>query len=155
MRRLLLAVLFVGSCRTPTASLLSGGELAALNRAESQWNARGFGDYVFETRLLCFCPPEITEWNRVEVRGGVITKVELVGSSPPVRGNPAWFETIDSTFARLRRNANDPGFRETYQDIAVHFGASLGFPTDITYSERPGIADAGSTRMIRSVLPLP
>ena len=71
----------IGRCRVPILgcvaaalaaceSPLSPAELRALAQAEAQWTARSFQDYVIEVRQACFCPPEVTQWARVEVIAG-------------------------------------------------------------------------------------
>jgi hypothetical protein len=153
--RLLLALVALGaSCSSPTG-LLSANELAALNAAEARWKQRGFADYSYETRTLCFCPPDIYQWARVHVRGGVVTRVEHIDANPPVDAtNLTYWLPIDSAFTRLRdaaRNTNS----DIFSDIKVEFDATLGYPTRVEFVERPTVADAASIAERRNVRPLP
>jgi hypothetical protein len=66
------------------ASPLSTGELRALSDAEARWARRGFQDYTFETMRSCFCDPLVTQWARVEVRGGVATRVVFLETGAEV-----------------------------------------------------------------------
>jgi len=134
------------------ASPLSTGELRALSDAEARWARRGFQDYTFETMRSCFCDPLVTQWARVEVRGGVATRVVSLETgaevSPQQRG---YFPTVDGLFNRIRRATTD----ESLDDIEVEFDPVLGFPTRIVFQTRPNILDGGSETNARSVAPIP
>jgi hypothetical protein len=134
------------------ASPLSTGELRALGDAEARWARRGFQDYTFETMRSCFCDPLVTQWARVEVRGGVATRVVFLETgvevSPEQRG---YFATVDGLFDRIRRATSD----EAIDDIKVQFDPVLGFPTDIVFQPKPHVLDGGSATYARSVAPIP
>jgi hypothetical protein len=150
-----LLVAIGASCSNSPTGLLSGSELAALNAAEARWQQRGFANYTYETRTLCFCPPDIYQWARVHVRGGVVTRVEHIDANPPGDAtNLSYWQPIDSAFSRLREAARKPN-NDIFSDIKVEFDATLGYPTRVEFVERPTIADAASVAERRNVKPLP
>lgn len=127
-------------------------ELAA---AEAQWRARSFGDYSYEIRILCFCPPEITQWTRVTVRDGAVTAAEAVDLNPayPITTLQYW-EPIDSLFVDLRRTMTDRA-SQTYLDaIVAEYDPELGYPTNIEYRAKANVMDGGSQFLLRNVRPL-
>jgi hypothetical protein len=131
---------------------LSYEETVLTLQAEARWKARPFPDYSYETRTLCFCPPEIARWTRVFVRGGAVVAVEAVEPDPnaPV-GLIAYFDPIDTLFATLKRSIGSAEARLAYADITVEFDPVLGYPTTIHYQSKPEIADGGATYMVRNV----
>lgn len=128
---------------------LAPNELRQLVAAERRWAARGFGDYAYEVRVLCFCPPEINEWKVVDVRGGRVTAVrDLAGVAiPPERwyGRP----TVEELFTRARGP-----YDEWVASVEMAFDPALGFPTRLAFISKPNIADAGAVYEARNVRPL-
>lgn len=154
MNRVMVFVALMASCSMPTG-LLSNAEMAQLNDAELRWKRRGFVDYTYETRTLCFCPPEIYQWTRVHVRAGVVTRAERLDVSPPVDAtNLSYWQPIDSAFSRLRDAARTSS-TTVFSDIKVEFDPTLGFPTRVEFVERPTVADAASITERRNVRALP
>jgi hypothetical protein len=136
-------------------SITGPGEMVAFARAKALWDSRSFASYSYEIRTFCFCPPEMTQWNRVVVQDGTVTDVEpvdLASSSYPVNST-TYFHPIDSVFARLHRAMTDGGFSSAYADIDAEYDATLGYPRHIVYHEAPYVADAGATIEIRSLSP--
>lgn len=150
MTRPLAFLILLASCSSPTG-LLSNSEMKQLNDAESRWKRRGFADYTYETRTLCFCPPEINQWTRVHVRAGVVTRAERLEANPPVDATTlTYWQPIDSAFSRLREAAKNAG-SAFFSDIKVEFDPVLGFPSRVEFVERPTVADAASTTERRNV----
>lgn len=148
MRVTVLAFALLGACSSP----LSPREVLALADAEQRWAARPFADYTFETSSSCFCDPEFSQWARVEVTTGVVTRVVLLASgaevAPDRRG---YFGTVESLFARIRRGQHD----SYTADISAEYDPQLGYPTFIRFVAEPHIADGGSAHYARNVAPLP
>lgn len=133
-------------------SPLSPYERRELEQAEARWAARPFESYSYEIRLGCFCPPTVTEWARVEVVGGTVSRVVLVESGAEVNsGDRAWFKTMEQLFTDIRQASRD----EVYDDIVVRFDGDLGFPTSIQYIPKPGVLDAGAHHSLRNARALP
>jgi len=142
------AAALLSACESP----LSPSELRTLAEAEARWTHRSFQDYSFEIRRSCFCEPSVTQWARVEVLGGVVSRVVLLESgmevSPEQRGR---FPTVEGIFASIRAATED----ESLEDIKVEFDPELGFPTRVMFEAKPDILDGGSATYLRSVAPIP
>lgn len=144
-----LAVLLLTAC---SAGLFSPGEYRELARAKAQWDARGFADYAYETRVGCFCPVELGRWSRVEVRGGEVRRVVDVETGDPWPEH-LWtmWRTVEELFTWIGQAVQAPDLT----DVRVRFDPALGFPVEATFSYDPRIADAGSASYLRNVAPLP
>ena len=120
--------------------------------AETRWAARPFADYTFETSASCFCDPEISQWARVEVTAGVVTRVVLLASGNEVASDRRqYFSTVESLFTRIRQGQQD----SYLADISAEYDPQLGYPTFIRLVAEPNIADGGSAHYARNVAPLP
>src|SRR5688572_6913358 len=87
------------ACESP----LSIRELRQLQTAEARWAARPFQNYTIEAQKSCFCDPIVTQWARVEVLGGAVTRVVLVETGDEV-ASPyrAYFSTVEGVFAAIQ-----------------------------------------------------
>lgn len=130
-------------------------DIGRLNQAEALWQGRAFADYTYEIRTSCFCPPEITNWVRVTVQGGAVVAAEAVdpGTGFPVTTLAFW-QPIDSLFARLRLVVSSRDSWTFYQSVTAAYDATLGYPVRIEYRAREGIADGDSSHWLRNVRPL-
>lgn len=151
---LLTIIVIHSGCESPTGPV-SRGEIRALNRAEARWKARPFIDYVYETQTSCFCPPELNQWTRVTVRGGVVVGAEFVEPRPDIQITTlsAW-ASIDTVFVRLRQRLASPALEEVYAEFEADYDPQLGFPTRIEFRERPNVNDATTVQHIRNLRPL-
>jgi hypothetical protein len=153
-RYLLISGLLVSVLASCSSDSIAGpSEMVAFARAKALWDSRTFASYTYEIRTFCFCPPEMTQWNRVVVQEGAVIAVEpvdLTSSYYPVNIT-SYFHPIDSVFARLHRAMTDGGFSSAYADIDAEYDAALGYPRHIVYHEAPYVADAGATIEIRSL----
>jgi hypothetical protein len=147
-----IAAAFAAAC---DSSVVDASDIAALSSAEAKWNARPFADYSYEIRTSCFCPPELLQWARVSVRGGVVVSVEAVDPDPafPITNQQYW-EPIDSIFAGLRSAMRDPASDIYLDAIIVSYDPQLGYPTSIEYRAKRNVQDGGSAHTLRNVVPL-
>ncbi len=135
----LLGVSLAG-CESP----LSPGELRLLAQAEARWEARSFPDYTIEMRQACFCPQEVTQWARLEVRGGRIARVVSLETGAEVPPDKlVYFRTVEQVFASIRQANN----------VVAEYDRLLGFPTQVDFVPKRGILDAGSTFYLRNAAP--
>lgn len=149
-RRLLAG--FLAALAAACSSLLSPTELHELAAAESRWARRPFQDYRFEVVRSCFCDPLATQWARVEVRNGAVSRVVIVESGADVPADRySWFPTIESVFGSIRSAARD----EWVADIRIEFDPVLGFPRRFATYAKPEIADGSGSTEIRNVGPTP
>lgn len=147
--RLLSAVALAGSalaCESP----LSSDDKTALRVAETHWAGRDFQDYSFEIRRACFCPPLLSEWARVEVTQGVVTRVLVLstGEEVPV-AERAMFPSVDQVFETIRTTAAS----DWVDRIELDFDPVIGFPTLANFVSKPNIADAGGAYYLRNLVP--
>lgn len=147
------AVLVLAACEF--SSIVDASDLRVAAAAEARWKARPFADYSYEVRVLCFCPPQITEWTRVTVQGGVVTSAEAIDPDPnaPIDDLRYWVP-IDSLFADLRLTMTDRALRTYLEAIVVEYDPELGYPTSIEYRAKSNVIDGGSQFLLRNVLPL-
>lgn len=91
------------------------------------WENELVRDYQYQLRMLCFCPPELTNPVIVEVRNGVTVSVIYAGTGLPV-GNTYFisYDTIDEMFQVIEDAIN-----QRAEEIKVEYNAVLGYPTCI------------------------
>lgn len=150
---LLIGVASLVACNSD--GIVGPGDLDRFNQALARWQARPFANYSYEIRVSCFCPPEVTQWARVSVRGGAVVAVDPVESTPefPIVNFQYWVP-IDSIFDDLYRSMTEPGVDYYLEKIIVSYDAQLGYPTNIEYRAKPNIADGGSIHSLRNVTPI-
>ncbi len=151
MRPTLLCLTLIGA--GSLVGPLSPDERRELTAAEARWKARSFADYSYEIRVSCFCPPELSLWTRVSVRGGQVTDAQPVESDPqfPITTLSLW-SPIDTLFGVIRRSAAD---NTSYlEDVDVAFDRALGYPTRIELRAKKNVADGGALYLLREVRPL-
>lgn len=133
------------------AGALSPSEVRSLGAAERRWAARSFQDYVFEFRRNCFCPIEATEWARVEVVAGQVTRAVRVDTGaefPP--GQLSWFPTVEDVFTSIRSTSS----QDSVKDLVVEFDEQLGFPSLVNVTAKPPIQDGDFAYYLRNAGPL-
>ncbi|GAB1343826.1 DUF6174 domain-containing protein [Gemmatimonas sp.] len=146
---LLLAV-GVAACDSATDAL-SPREVRELTAARARWNGSPLRNaYSYETRMACFCPPEVGQWHRVRVVNGAITDVRTEDATAVPVLQWTWYPTVDSLFAILVREPD-----EYVQDVSARYDQTHGYPLEISITARPGIADGGVTYFTRGLQPVP
>src|SRR2546426_2640120 len=144
--RLIVAAL-LGAALAACESPLSPNESLALAQAEARWATRGFKNYAIETRQACFCPPEVTQWARVEVVSDSVARVILLESGAEVPADPRGrLLTVERGFREIP-TAND---QDWLKDVVARFNPELGFPTQVDFVPKPGILDAGGAYYLRN-----
>ncbi len=132
---------------------MSVDERRSLDRAEARWKDRSFANYTFETRIVCFCAPQVTVWTLVTVEEGKVTAAVPVEQDslymPPML--ELW-QPIDSLFAMIKGALRDGSYLKA---INVAFDEQWGYPTRIDFISKPEILDAGSTHYVRNLIPKP
>ncbi len=131
-------------CSSPT--LLEEGPF---DRAMARWESTRPAGYRVEMRIICFCDPVLTHWNRVTVIGETITEVRDVESGAVVPADrwPSW-PTIDGLFRRMA----DATPSDVYARIEAEYDSQLGYPRDVQFIEREGVADAGVSYQLRALV---
>lgn len=126
---------------------LSRSETRAFISARARWNNSPVrAAYTYEFRQSCFCPTEITVWNRITVIDGVVTDVRTERGDTVPRNLWALFPTVDRLFARLETTS------DTYLvDIIVRFDPQYGYPVEMNFVYGQQIADADASYYARSL----
>lgn len=143
-----------------TASLLLGCSdegmsptLREAASAEVRWRAQGLSHYTVEARVSCFCPPVLLEWHELTVADDSVIATRRLGTQgiapPDQTAAPAWFRSVEQTFADLRRW---PGSMRNNR-LEGSFDAATGLPTRVSFITGPEIADGGSVREFRALKP--
>ncbi len=131
------------------SSALSPSEAWELGQARARWKTHGPAHYTVEMRRGCFCPPEISDWGRIEVDGDTLVSVMLLDGTvvptsywyarPPV---PRLFEEIAST-------------RGSWLDhITARYDPDNGIPTKVRFTSRGNVQDAGYVIETRGLVSL-
>jgi len=151
MRRMLVAAL-VPLLACDSSGLTGPRALRRLNQAEALWQSHALSDYDYEIRASCFCPPQLTQWVRVQVRNNAVVFVEplTVGQQVPILTYD-WWDTIDEIFARLRTSLEGLSSQGVYASIDVTYDDALGYPREIAYRAKPNVADADASYSIRNL----
>ena len=154
-RRAVLGMMVAVAIACDSSASFGPHELSRLAVARSRWDARPFGDYSYEIRIECFCPPEIARWTRVSVLDGAVVAAEAVEPDPdfPINDIRYW-RPIDSLFVALHRAMTEQASRAFLDAIIVDYDTELGFPTSIEYRAKHNVADGGSISTLRNVQPL-
>ncbi len=142
---ILVAAILISGCSSP----LGPDELRDLAAAERRWVTYGYTNYSYETRILCFCPPELNEWVVVQVQGATITSMKSLSGGDVPRSS--WNErlTIEQLFRRI--SSYRP---EWVHDVEAQYDSLLGYPTIVSLAGKPGVVDIGMSYHVRNVKPL-
>jgi len=151
VRRMLVVLpLLVAGCGGDDGPL-SSRERNELARARVRWNASVARDaYRYEIRLSCFCPSELGQWNTVTVVNGLVTAV--VSGRGDVVPPAEWgqYTTVDRLFAVI--DARDDPY---LADVQARYDSQYGYPVEVSFTARPGLADSDITYFARNLQPIP
>ena len=145
-----LAIFALGlmACESP----LSSSERRLLAEGQAKWAARGYGDYSIEMRRSCFCAPEVNDWARVEVAGGAVMRVTLLGSGEIITDSRrTYWSSVEQLFSSLRETDEE----DWLEDIEFTLDPVLGYPTEIHWISPDNVLDAGAIQYLRNPAPLP
>jgi hypothetical protein len=137
----LTAVLLVLPLLAATASCgrdLTGPQQAALREldaARARWAEQELTDYDYDYRLLCFCPPELLQPVRVQVRDGAVTAVHNKADDQPRAPLSNW-STIPGLFDKIQDYIERPG-----SVVKVDYDSATGIPTSASIDPIPNAVD--------------
>ncbi len=133
-------------------SALSPSDEVARLQALARWTAQGLVQYTVETRVSCFCPVELNQWQRITVAGNVVTAVVPVDSSGE-SGSPVltWYSSVDELFARIAT----AGSATDGSRVSAEYDAVTGLPTVVSFEAPPGVLDGGAVYYYRKLRPAP
>ncbi|MCU0615745.1 MAG: DUF6174 domain-containing protein [Gemmatimonadaceae bacterium] len=122
-----------------------------LEIAEARWRAQGLSHYTVETRVLCFCTPEVNRWHEITVASDSVIAVRRVETGE-VQGEPAqpsWFRSVEGVFQLARRWPS----MERGNRVEASFAAPTGLPERVSLITSPAIADGGAVYEYRALKP--
>lgn len=133
----LLLPLLLSGCRI--FNIFYTSEHERLREKREQWQALGIQSYDYEHRKYCFCPPEINQLVRVEVRNGVVVRTVNVATGEEITSPYLTWPTIDQLF-----DETEQLFGTNYR-LKIEYDAALYFPTKITGDVPRAIDDEFTT----------
>ena len=152
MKRIPLLGLMLASLGGCGGGPLSLNDQLDLLAAEQRWRQRGFENYSYEIRQICFCPVELTRFARVHVQDDSVVAATDVETGTPFPADvlPFW-PTVDELFRGLHRLRANEGIKK----VTARFDPDLGYPRYIESEPEEDIADGGSTVETRALIPTP
>lgn len=101
------------------------------------WESEGPASYVFDYRVVCYCPPEITRAVTITVDDGEVVGATYVDSGEPVDPfSPGDYPTVGDLFDEIESAlAEDP------YSIRAEYDPQLGYPTDVFVDFEENTAD--------------
>ena len=102
--------------------------------------------YRYELRLSCFCPTELTQWNRITVIDGVVVDVQTEQGAAVSRDQWSSYATVDRLFATLEADGDSE-----LEDITARFDPQYGYPVEMNFFYSPEIQDAGASYFARNL----
>lgn len=125
---------------------LSASERTQLREARALWVSKGGADYTVESRVQCFCPPQLNFWTKIVVKGGKVVSTEPVEALPVgVTPSLVGWSTVDEVFDRaLTRD-------KIITTIRVRFDKTLGYPLEVSLACASTVTDCGVTYGMRNL----
>jgi hypothetical protein len=101
------------------------------------WESEGPASYVFDYRVVCYCPPEIVRAVTITIDDGEVVGATYVDSGQPVDPfSPGDYPTVDDLFDEIESAlAEDP------YSVRAEYDPQLGYPTDIFVDFEENTAD--------------
>jgi hypothetical protein len=132
MRRAILGLLLLG-CRTELP--LSSVDQDRLELAEHQWAGRSFTDYAIDMVHICDCPPSFRDRARIEVVGGTVQRVTLLGTLAVITDSRKQrYRTVEDVFRDIR----DATSQGSYQRVTFSLDPVIGIPTYVHWAAKSG-----------------
>src|SRR5215211_833194 len=95
-----------------------------LERAQTRWTDAGVSSYAFDFARSCFCPVEVTEPVRIEVRNRSIVRITSRRTNLVISPSPfASWPTVDSLFVWTRRLLDNHAYK-----VVAQYDSKYGFP---------------------------
>ena len=118
-------------CRTELP--LSTTDQDRLTVAERQWASRGFTNYSIDLIHICSCPPSFRDRARIEVMGGTVQRVTLLGSLAVITDSRKQrYRTVEEVFQEIR----DANGQESLKRVTFSLDPILGIPTYVHWAAK-------------------
>jgi hypothetical protein len=103
----------------------------------SQWQALNIGNYDFEQRVSCFCPPPAGRFHEITVESGAIVEIiDLEDGRSLSSENFGFFKTI-SQLLEFVESINP----DSVAVFNIEYDSNFGFPSSLYVDFHQGIAD--------------
>jgi hypothetical protein len=120
IRARLTAALVLGlvvACRDAT-----GPDEREFQSARALWQSHAVANYDYTLRRECFCPMEVTQPMRVQVRGGAVTSATSVATGAAI--DVQHVKTVDQIFSEIE------GTLSNGKVLGASYDATFGFPVE-------------------------
>ena len=126
-------------------------DLDRLDTAEHQWAARGFANYSIDMVHICDCPPSFRDRARIEVVGGTVRQVTLLGTLAVITDSRKLrYRTVEDVFRDIR-DANSQG---SLQRVTFSLDPALGIPTYVHWAAKSAAPELELIIQISNAQPL-
>jgi hypothetical protein len=130
---------------------LAPTDLDRLDIAEHQWAARGYTNYSIDMVHLCDCPPSFRDRARIEVIGGTVQKVTLLGTLAVITDSRKLrYRTVEDVFRDIR-DANAQG---NWQRVTFSLDPVVGLPTYVHWTAKTSVPELELILQISNPQPL-
>lgn len=112
---------------------VSSADLDRLELAEHQWAARSFANYSIDMAHVCDCAPSFRDRARIDVVGGTIRQVKLLGTLAVITDSRIQrYRTVEDVFREIRDATRQNG----YLRVTFALDPVLGVPTYVHWAAR-------------------
>ena len=130
---------------------LAPADLDRLTVAEHQWASRGFVDYSFDMVHICDCPPSFRDRARIEVVGGTVARVTLLGTLAVITDSRRQlYRTVEEVFRDIR----DANQAESWRRVTFSVDPTLGIPTYVHWAAKSSAPELELILQITNPQPL-
>ena len=130
---------------------LSPSDLDRLDIAEHQWAARSFANYSIDMVHICDCPPSFRDRARIEVVGGTVRQVTLLGTLAVITDSRIQrYRTVEDVFRDIRETTSQGGFLR----VTFSLDPVLGVPTYVHWAAKAGAPELELIVQISNPQPL-
>lgn len=148
---IVVAVAVLASCDLVEPEAHGDGTLRAeIEHHRALWESRAFRDHRFTLRRLCFCPPEVVEPVRVEVRQGRAVDFRRLDGTPVDPSLHPFYPTVDGIYSILL----DAVVRGA-DDVDVEWDDDFAVPRSAFIDYDVAMADEEVGFEVEAVEPLP
>ena len=149
--RLMLAAIGIGLVACSDALPVSPTDLDRLDLAEHQWAARSFANYSIDMSHVCDCPPSFRDRARIDVVGGTVRQVKLLGTLAVITDSRIQrYRTVEDVFRDIRNATRKNG----YLRVTFTLDPVLGVPTYVHWAARSNAPELELILQISNPQPL-
>lgn len=130
---------------------VSPSDLDRLEVAEHQWAARSFANYSIDMIHICDCAPSFRDRARIEVVGGTVHQVTLLGTLAVITDSRIQrYRTVEDVFREIREATSQGG----YLRVTFSLDPVLGVPTYVHWAAKTNAPELELILQISNPQPL-